>query len=255
MHINALELSNYISYTFLMKRISIYYNFAIALSFLSSQTALAEDVNVSTFYPSPYGNYQELETTSDTSLATVSGNVGIGTTTPAGKLQVTGTGTVLFNTTGNVGIGTVTPSSQLHVVHPAAVPALRVDRGPADLSPFVIDRNGNVGIGTASPQNMLDVASGIKIGDWATCDGAHAGTIRWAGNASDEQFQFCDGSVWRRSLSEASTCSPEGDTKTTRYKGCSSGFGTPVREGTADYICADNGNGVLKWKVTSTTCP
>ena len=45
--------------------------------------AVAEDVTVSTYYPSPKGVYQQLSTTGNTFLATQAGNsVGIGTNTP-----------------------------------------------------------------------------------------------------------------------------------------------------------------------------
>ena len=55
--------------------------------------AKAEDVKVSTYYPSPYGNYKELNSTSKTTLATdaadPNASVGIGTANPTlGKLQV-----------------------------------------------------------------------------------------------------------------------------------------------------------------------
>jgi hypothetical protein len=239
-----------------MKIVSIYCNIAILLCFLSSQTVLAEDIDISTFYPSPYGNYQTLETTSNTNLATTSGIVGIGTATPdaGSKLQVNGTGNVLFNTTGNVGIGTITPASQLHVVHPAATAAFRVDTGPADVNPLVIDQNGNVGIGTATPQTVLDVDGGIKVGPWTVCDGAHAGTLRWAGNASSEQFQFCDGTIWRRSLSEASSCAPLNATRDVESNTCFCGIGSLVCRGIAHQVCEDQGGGVLKWETQSTDC-
>jgi len=57
--------------------------------------AYAENVTVSTYYPSPYGSYQTLETTAAASFATASGNVGIGLAAPAAagpnvKLSVQG---------------------------------------------------------------------------------------------------------------------------------------------------------------------
>ena len=51
---------------------------------------------------------------------------------------------------------------------------------------------GNVGIGTTTPQTKMDVAGGVKIGNEATCNAAHAGTIRWTGAV----FEGCDGTAW-----------------------------------------------------------
>ena len=56
---------------------------ALLATSLIAYAAYAENVTVSTFYPSPYGNYQTLETTAAASFATASGNVGIGLTAPA----------------------------------------------------------------------------------------------------------------------------------------------------------------------------
>ena len=99
-----------------------------------------------------------------TTASTFAGNVGIGTTTPWGKLSVTNTGTG--------------PS---FVVEDSASP---------DTTPFLIDASGNVGIGTASPGANLDVlsASGntnIRIrGNSASSAllqfGNSAGTNHWA---------------------------------------------------------------------------
>jgi hypothetical protein len=49
-----------------------------------------ETLTIATYYPSPYGSYNELSTASNTYLATSSGNVGIGTTSPTSKLHVAG---------------------------------------------------------------------------------------------------------------------------------------------------------------------
>jgi len=60
---------------------------------LAARLAYSEEVTISTYYPSPYGSYQSLETSSDTHLATASGNVGIGTTEPLEKLTLVDSGT------------------------------------------------------------------------------------------------------------------------------------------------------------------
>ena len=56
--------------------------------------AVAEDFTLTTYYPSPRGVYKELRSTDATYLATdsasVTANVGIGTTNPQAKLQVGG---------------------------------------------------------------------------------------------------------------------------------------------------------------------
>ena len=76
---------------------------------------LAEDLTLTTYYPSPRGVYSELRTVGKTTLAEQGGNVGIGTRTPTGKLHVAGPGDVLFLTGGNVGIGTDAPREALEV--------------------------------------------------------------------------------------------------------------------------------------------
>lgn len=51
-------------------------------------TVFAGKVELTSYYPSPYGEFKNLKSTEDSQLATDSGNVGVGTTTPATKLQI-----------------------------------------------------------------------------------------------------------------------------------------------------------------------
>ncbi len=64
------------------------------LFFALSVPTFAEDVKITTSYPSPYGVYQELSSSGDTKLATDTGRLVVGTTTPpstsTAKLYVTG---------------------------------------------------------------------------------------------------------------------------------------------------------------------
>ncbi len=52
--------------------------------------AIAEEMTLTTYYPSPRGMYKELRTTDNTYLATQAGGVGIGTTAASVKLEVNG---------------------------------------------------------------------------------------------------------------------------------------------------------------------
>ena len=70
----------------------------------ASVSSIAEEtITLTTYYPAPYGAYEELTTTGNTYLATDSGSVGIGTTNPGGPLEVrrSSDGSGLFKIGGN----------------------------------------------------------------------------------------------------------------------------------------------------------
>ncbi|PIR83525.1 hypothetical protein COU18_03850 [Candidatus Kaiserbacteria bacterium CG10_big_fil_rev_8_21_14_0_10_51_14] len=76
----------------------------------------------------------------------------------------TGVGTILermrISDSGNLGIGTTTPWGKLSVTNTGSGPSFVVeDSTSPDTTPFIIDASGNVGIGTASPTGgmKLDV--------------------------------------------------------------------------------------------------
>jgi hypothetical protein len=56
--------------------------------FVLGVASIAEEIILTTYYPAPYGAYNELTTTGNTYLATTSGRVGIGTTNPQRPFHV-----------------------------------------------------------------------------------------------------------------------------------------------------------------------
>jgi len=115
--------------------------FVFGLFLTTAVYALAEDITLTTYYPSPRGVYQELRT--------------------AGDMVV-----------GNIATA---PGARLHVIQddPAsAVPVFRADDETSETSPFLIDATGNVGIGTTSPAEKLEVNGAVKLDGIA---GAHPG--------------------------------------------------------------------------------
>ncbi len=127
----------------------------------AAYAAFAENVTISTFYPSPYGSYQTLETntlqgaagTGNMNLVPTGGNIAVGTAAVPGlsnKLDVilaAGNGVHIFTTgTGglNLGVNGSTIQSRTNT---------DVNGGGLVLQPV----SGNVGVGVNNPGYALDV--------------------------------------------------------------------------------------------------
>ncbi|MBL7081374.1 MAG: hypothetical protein ISS44_02235, partial [Candidatus Omnitrophica bacterium] len=132
-----------------------------------------------TYYPSPYGDYNELTTHSNTNLATDDGNVGIGTTSPGAKLEIdvsTDPGESLWGlhikSDGADSFSMIKLENEDAFV--TAAPYWRIihaDNGNLHILKdtnhgiTIDDRNANVGIGTMSPDEKLHLVGSIKIVD------------------------------------------------------------------------------------------
>lgn len=199
---------------------------------MTSSVFAQETITITTYYPAPFGVYQELR----------SRRMAIGETyvqqsihpwattspTPAGEIAQ-GADLVVE---GNVGIGTINPQARLHLWGEGNhQPRLRLDGedGPGldfyngtirtafielhepnmllntdgagyiafrtqSSERMVITSDGNVGIGTNDPRAKLDVAGEVKIGNTGlACSVNTAGAMRYnSGN-----MEYCDGSSWR----------------------------------------------------------
>ena len=152
---------------------------AASLAVFLSAAAFAEEVKLSTYYPSPYGSYKNLDSSSDTHLATTSGKVGIGTAGPKFLLDVGGT--PANTNVSTVGIRATNVEPALALFGSTANKALYLGYEPTgDYSwIFAYDRagntsknivlnqfGGNVGIGTTTPASgmKLDVNGNVNVG-------------------------------------------------------------------------------------------
>ncbi len=137
--------------------------------------------------------------TPTTALTVMSGgNVGIGTTTPVGLLDVNTKFNVLSG--GNVGIGSTAPAAKLEVIGTAGNNAIVNFASASGTSAFYITKGGNIGIGTTTPGGKVEISAGaaptagLKISaDTNNLVFANAAqTVKWYQYLSNNDLRFYD---------------------------------------------------------------
>ncbi|MBL7081088.1 MAG: tail fiber domain-containing protein [Candidatus Omnitrophica bacterium] len=141
-----------------------------------SGTALSqqEQMTITTYYPSPYGDYDELTTHNNTYLATDTGNVGIGTATPPSsyKLDIQGGSVRIgnsaanawnmygFNTQGNINWQLGSWANDHGGFALGQADGTRMVRILASGDSYF--NGGSFGIGTSSPDRALSVIGIVR---------------------------------------------------------------------------------------------
>jgi hypothetical protein len=172
--------------------------FLFVFTFIPFLVFAQETLTITTYYPSPYGSYNQLSVASNTYLAYSSGSVGIGTTGPGAKLEVTDSGDTtirikpasgannrvsnydfwgtFYNYPADTGVRRVANIQAGFATGVWGTEYIAFGLGSNDAAALPAERmritgSGNVGIGTAGPGAKLEVAGAVKLSGVSTDPG------------------------------------------------------------------------------------
>ncbi len=170
------------------------------------------------------GNYKSLAAAGQVVLATEIGNVGIGTTSPGGKLEVYSTGANQIKLTGQAtGYGLWTDTNGVRLGNWSGTSAM------------VVNSAGNVGIGTTSPGAKLEVNGQVNAlsslfvrGDVVTWPAGKGLEMWYATSNTRSQIQSYDrtGGAWENLAISAKGIALENNGGNTTITGGNVGIGT-----------------------------
>ncbi|MFC1679348.1 hypothetical protein ACFL2T_03975 [Elusimicrobiota bacterium] len=174
---------------------------AIAIVCATAYGVMSEKLTVGTSYPSPVGIYKKMITTAQTILARDAGNVGIGTTNPVAKLDVSGrmamrgtaSGAPVLDLVGgpggNCGSGDWSCLSMGLMANKDANPEIQATKkAGSKWGALLINRKGgNVGIGTLSPNDSKGTSGYLDVKDVYIRD-----SMRWASEVDVPNIWFSE---------------------------------------------------------------
>ena len=173
------------------------YDAAVGGSHLSSLTRQTNNLSISSYdgiglAPGATGG----PSVSYALFAKTGGNVGIGTTAPGYKLQVSGSiyGGFADNDVPNAGDGTLIGGGGYWSLRPAVNHSFNIDvyNGGSSTAAMTVLQNGNVGIGTTSPGYKLDVNGDMNLaaGSVYRIGGVEqSGTSKWTLGAGNDIYR------------------------------------------------------------------
>ena len=176
----------------------------------------------------------EFQTTPDGSNVSVTrltikndGKVGVGTSSPSGKLDVSTDGLMTSASSDNsLRIGTSVSAQELKLSNYDAASSLiqaTYNDGQSQTNLLLNPFGGNVGVGTATPVAKLDVAGEVKFGNTSsTCNSTNEGQQRY--NSTSKNMEFCNGTSWTAYGTGAGTSVPSGAVMSFAQNTCPSGW-------------------------------